>query len=95
MKLKEIDRTVHVAWSPAKIEEQKMNVNYLIAGTAAQQLDASFRFVSTNISMISILLFCSTNSQLELFQVNLADRSTSMAPIGSIKTDYRFVPFYC
>jgi hypothetical protein len=45
MKLKEIDRTVHVAWSPAKTEEQKTNTNYLVAGTAAQQLDASFRLV--------------------------------------------------
>jgi hypothetical protein len=45
MKLKEIDRTVHVAWSPAKTEEQKSNVNYFVAGTAAQQLDASFRLV--------------------------------------------------
>jgi len=43
MKLKEIDRTAHVAWSPAKIQEQQANVNYLVAGTAAQQLDASFR----------------------------------------------------
>lgn len=33
----------------------------------------------------------STNSQLELFQVNLADRSMSMSPIAAIKTDYRFV----
>ena len=46
MKLKEIDRTVHVAWSPAKIDEQKSNANYFVAGTAAQQLDASFRLVS-------------------------------------------------
>lgn len=45
MKLKEIDRTVHVAWSPAKSQEQKSNTNYLVAGTAAQQLDASFRLV--------------------------------------------------
>ena len=36
--------------------------------------------------------FCfSTNSQLELFQVNLADRSMAMTPVGAIKTDYRFV----
>ncbi|CAF2122199.1 unnamed protein product [Rotaria magnacalcarata] len=74
MKLKEIDRTAHVAWSPAKWQEQKPNGNYLVTGTAAQQLDASF----------------STNSQLEIFQVNLADRSMAMIPIGSIKTDYRF-----
>lgn len=45
MKLKEIDRTVHVAWSPAKTDDQNANVNYLVAGTAAQQLDASFRLV--------------------------------------------------
>ncbi|CAF0960782.1 unnamed protein product [Adineta ricciae] len=44
MKLKEIDRTVHVAWSPAKTDDQTANVNYLVAGTAAQQLDASFSF---------------------------------------------------
>ncbi|UJR29146.1 hypothetical protein I4U23_010360 [Adineta vaga] len=74
MKLKEIDRTVHVAWSPANTDEHQANANYLVGGTAAQQLDASF----------------STNSQLELFQVNLADRSMAMTPIGSVKTDYRF-----
>lgn len=45
MKLKEIDRTVHVAWSPTKIQEQNSNANYFVAGTAAQQLDASFRLV--------------------------------------------------
>ena len=45
MKLKEVDRTVHVAWSPSKIQDQKRNTNYLVVGTAAQQLDASFRLV--------------------------------------------------
>ena len=43
MKLKEIDRTVHVAWSPTIDQGSKSKNNYLIAGTAAQQLDASFR----------------------------------------------------
>jgi hypothetical protein len=59
MKLKEIDRTVHVAWSPAKTEEQKTNTNYLVAGTAAQQLDASFRLVSfkTILSLKDFLCF--------------------------------------
>lgn len=47
MKLKEIDRTVHVAWSPTKIDQDKSNANCFVAGTAAQQLDASFRFVSS------------------------------------------------
>jgi len=38
MKLKEIDRTANVAWSPAG-----QHPIYLAAGTAAQQLDATFR----------------------------------------------------
>lgn len=37
MKIKEIDRTASVAWSPASLD----NI-YLAAGTAAQQLDSSF-----------------------------------------------------
>ena len=40
MKVKEIERTANVAWSPAK-----QHPVYLAAGTAAQQLDATFRFV--------------------------------------------------
>jgi len=38
MKLKEIDRTANIAWSPAS-----QHPIYLAAGTAAQQLDATFR----------------------------------------------------
>jgi len=38
MKLKEIDRTANVAWSPVI-----QHPIYLAAGTAAQQLDATFR----------------------------------------------------
>jgi len=38
MKLKEIKRTANVAWSPASHYPV-----YLAAGTAAQQLDATFR----------------------------------------------------
>lgn len=95
MKLKEIDRTVHVAWSPVKNQENKTNGNYFVAGTAAQQLDASFRLVKKkdNNLIIFVFLFNSTSSQLEVFQVNLADRNMSMMPIMSIKTDYRFVLF--
>lgn len=37
MKIKELQRTVNVAWSPAK--EHPI---YLAAGTAAQQLDTNF-----------------------------------------------------
>lgn len=38
MKLKEVERTANVAWSPASHYPV-----YLAAGTAAQQLDATFR----------------------------------------------------
>jgi len=38
MKLKEVDRTVNVAWSPAD-----HHPIHLAGGTAAQQLDATFR----------------------------------------------------
>ena len=57
MKLKEIDRTVHVAWSPTKIDDGEINANYLVAGTAAQQLDASFRSVLINPPIAFDLLF--------------------------------------
>ena len=46
MKVKEVDRTANIAWSP-----QTQVPIYLAAGTAAQQLDASF----------------STNSNLEIY----------------------------
>lgn len=38
MKIKEINRTANLAWSP----KQQYPI-YLVAGTAAQQLDATFR----------------------------------------------------
>lgn len=38
MKVKEIKRTANVAWSP-----KSQHPIYLAAGTAAQQLDATFR----------------------------------------------------
>ena len=37
MKIKEIEQTAHIAWSPASVFPV-----YLATGTAAQQLDASF-----------------------------------------------------
>ena len=40
MRVKEIDRTANVAWSPAS-----QHPIYIAAGTAAQQLDATFRYV--------------------------------------------------
>jgi protein transport protein SEC31 len=38
MKVKEIERTANIAWSPAD-----QHPIYVAAGTAAQQLDATFR----------------------------------------------------
>ena len=39
MRVKEIERTANVAWSP----ESQYPI-YIVAGTAAQQLDATFRY---------------------------------------------------
>ena len=39
MKVKEVNRTANIAWSPAP-----QYPIYLAAGTAAQQLDATFRY---------------------------------------------------
>lgn len=38
MKVKEITRTANISWSPASLHPI-----YMAAGTAAQQLDATFR----------------------------------------------------
>jgi protein transport protein SEC31 len=51
MKVKEVYRTANIAWSP-----QSQVPIYLAAGTAAQQLDASF----------------SGNSYLEVYGMNLS-----------------------
>uniref|UniRef100_T1JFC4 Protein transport protein Sec31A n=1 Tax=Strigamia maritima TaxID=126957 RepID=T1JFC4_STRMM len=69
MKVKEIDRTANVAWSPAA-----QHPIYLAAGTAAQQLDASF----------------STNASLEIYGLNLAEPGLDMSIKGSVNTDFRF-----
>lgn len=42
MKIKELQKTVNVAWSPAQ-----QTPIYLAAGTSAQQLDASFSTSAT------------------------------------------------
>ncbi|XP_055534131.1 protein transport protein Sec31A isoform X2 [Wyeomyia smithii] len=69
MKLKELQKMVNVAWSPAQ-QDQIM----LAAGTAAQQLDASF----------------STSSTLELYSINLSDPSYDLQLVGSQNTSHRF-----
>ncbi|XP_053680316.1 protein transport protein Sec31A [Anopheles nili] len=69
MKVKELQKMVNVAWSPAQ-QAQIM----LAAGTAAQQLDASF----------------STTASLELYSINLADPSYDLELKGSQPSTHRF-----
>ncbi|XP_052862438.1 protein transport protein Sec31A [Anopheles cruzii] len=69
MKVKELQKMVNVAWSPA---EQCPIM--LAAGTAAQQLDASF----------------STSASLELYSINLADPSYDLELKGTQSSPHRF-----
>jgi len=69
MKVKEVDRTANIAWSP-----QAQVPIYLAAGTAAQQLDASF----------------STNSNLEIYGLNLSEPGHDMPCMASLPVDQRF-----
>lgn len=68
MKVKELDRTANVAWSP-----EKHYPIYLAAGTAAQQLDASFN----------------TNAALEIYSLNLTEPGFDMALKSSTPTEHR------
>ena len=52
MKVKEIARTANIAWSPAS-----HHPIYLAAGTAAQQLDATFRYALIIAGNIKCLLY--------------------------------------
>ncbi|XP_078319996.1 protein transport protein Sec31A-like isoform X1 [Crassostrea virginica] len=69
MKVKEVERTANVAWSPAS-----QHPIYMVAGTAAQQLDATF----------------STSAALEIYHLNLTDPSLDMPIVSSIPSDCRF-----
>jgi len=69
MKIKELSRTANIAWSP-----KQQHPIYLAAGTAAQQLDATF----------------STTAELEIFNVDLSDKGLEMQVAGSLETDRRF-----
>lgn len=69
MQVKEVERTANVAWSPAHVETV-----YLAAGTAAQQLDASF----------------STSAALEVYALNLSDPGNDLTPVVSFPSDQRF-----
>lgn len=69
MKVKEIDRTANIAWSPAP----QVPV-YLAAGTAAQQLDATF----------------STSSSLEIYSLNLSETGHDLPCVASLAVEQRF-----
>lgn len=69
MKIKGIDRTANVAWSP-----QHQYPIYLAAGTAAQQLDASF----------------STSAALEVYSLNLNDPGNDLAIKATVQSEQRF-----
>ena len=69
MKVKELDRTANIAWSP-----QPQVPIYLAAGTAAQQLDASF----------------STASNLEIYGLNLSELGHDMPCLASLPVDHRY-----
>lgn len=74
MKVKELHKTVNVAWSPPV--QQPTNFPILLAaGTAAQQLDASF----------------STNASLDLYSLNLDQPGYDMQLKTSVPSDQRFV----
>lgn len=70
MKVKELDRTVNIAWSP--MQQQPV---LLAAGTAAQQLDASF----------------STSAVLEIYGLNLGEPGLDVELKGSTITQSRYV----
>lgn len=69
MKVKDIERTANVAWSP-----KNQHPIYLAAGTAAQQLDASFN----------------TNATLEIYSLNLTDPDPDTQAVCSVQSDHRF-----
>lgn len=68
MKVKDLERTVNVAWSPAS-----QYPILLAAGTAAQQLDASFN----------------TSACLELYSLNLSEPGMDLELKTSVQSDHR------
>lgn len=69
MKLKEINITASIAWSPGTV-----NPSYLACGTSAQQLDSSF----------------SSNSQLQIYDLDLSNAVLDAKVVASIDTPARF-----
>ena len=86
MKVKEIDRTANVAWSPqaqvpsvlwpeyCRLCTVQVPV-YLAAGTAAQQLDATF----------------STSAALEIFSLDLTKSGLEMEQAATLNTQHRYM----
>ncbi|XP_015757210.1 PREDICTED: protein transport protein Sec31A-like [Acropora digitifera] len=86
MKVKEVNRTANIAWSPAL-----QYPIYLAAGTAAQQLDATFRFILTfyfllgpvqalDINPFKTSLLASGASDSEIFIWDLTNPSSPLTP---------------
>lgn len=69
MKIKDVERTANVAWSP-----KTQTPILLAAGTAAQQLDASF----------------STAAALEIYSLNLTEPGPDLALKAAAPTENRF-----
>lgn len=68
MKIKELQKTVNIAWSPSQLDQL-----YLAAGTAAQQIDTSL----------------SSNSTLELYEIDLADPGYDLVLRATQNSQYR------
>lgn len=73
MKVKDLERIVNVAWSPAA-----QYPILLAAGTAAQQLDASFN----------------TSASLEIYSLNLSEPGMDMELKASVPSDHRYIIVY-
>ncbi|XP_065669505.1 protein transport protein Sec31A isoform X6 [Hydra vulgaris] len=69
MNIKQINRTANVAWSP-----KEQYPVYLVAGTAAQQLDATFN----------------TSATLEIYHVDIENNELDMPVVGSLDIEQRF-----
>ncbi|XP_071829619.1 protein transport protein Sec31A-like isoform X2 [Apostichopus japonicus] len=69
MKVKEVACTANIAWSPAE-----QHPIYIAAGTAAQQLDATF----------------STTASLDIYALNMEQAGLEMEKKASLSTKHRF-----
>lgn len=69
MKVKDLERTANIAWSPSN--EHPI---YLAAGTAAQQVDASFN----------------TNAVVEIYALNLSEPGLDMELKVTVPAEHRF-----